>query len=156
MNEILQSMTDVYEMSHLYRHFIICFVLFLITAGFCILDLISGVRTAKARHQKLHSHRYRKTIEKMTWYWTFQLLGFLFGLIGTVFDWYDWPYISIIIALAIGLIEGKSMLEHAKRRKCNAAKIPETIHEIVDWVGEDEAKKVLTALFNKKGLIADE
>ena len=92
----------------------------------------------------------------MTWYWTFQLLGFLFGLIGTVFDWYDWPYISIIIALAIGLIEGKSMLEHAKRRKCNAAKIPETIHEIVDWVGEDEAKKVLTALFNKKGLIADE
>lgn len=142
MEEIVNAMAG-YDVSHLYRHFIVCFVLFIITAGFCILDLISGTRTARALGEKLRSHRFRKTIEKMTWYWMFQLLGFLFGLMGTVFDWYEWPYVSMVIAVAIGAIETKSMLEHAKRRKCRTAKIPETIRELADWIGEDELKRLI-------------
>lgn len=149
MEEIINAMAG-YDVSHLYRHFIICFFLFIITAGFCVLDFISGTRTAKVLGERLRSHRFRKTIEKMTWYWLFQLLGFLFGLMGTVFAWYEWPYISIVIAVAIGAIETKSMLEHAKRRKCRTAKIPETVRELSDWLGEDNLKRIIINALNKE------
>lgn len=148
MEHIIAALGD-YEVTHLYKHCLVCFILFIITAIFCILDFISGTRTARVLGEKLRSHRFRKSIEKMTWYWLFQLLGFFFGLMGTIFEWYDWPYISIAIAIAIGLIEGKSMFEHAKRRKCQTAKIPETIRELVDWIGEDKLKGLIENIVTK-------
>lgn len=54
------------------------------------------------------------------------------------------------ICLAIIVIEGKSVLEHAKRRKCRTAKIPETIRDMAEWIGEDALKHSIQELAKKR------
>lgn len=150
MNEIISMAFSNYDIGHLYRHLIVCFVLFLTTVAVCVIDFISGIYTAKKLGEPLRSRKFRMTVEKISWYWLIQLLGFLLGLMGTVFDWYEWPYISMGIALAIILIEGRSVIEHSKRRKCRTAKIPETIRDMAEWIGEDALKHSIQELAKKK------
>lgn len=136
-----------YDVGHLFRHIFVCFVLFHLTPCFVVADFISGTCTAKKLKEPLRSHRFRKSIEKQCWYWLAQILVFIFGLIGTLFDFYYWPYLSIVVTAAICVIEVKSMLEHAKRRRCHTAKIPEAIQEIANLVGGVEnLKDILQAI----------
>lgn len=66
-------------------------------------------------------------------------------------SWYNLPYLSIILALAICFTEGRSMWEHSRRRKDGVAKIPETMQELIDIVGgEDELKRPLIAIVQKR------
>ena len=116
MNDIFTLAFSGYDIGHLYRHLAVCFGLFLLTAAACGVDFISGTWTAKKLHEPLRSHKFRKTVEKIAWYWLIQLLGFLFGIMGTVFTWYEWPYVSMVIAAAIVSIETRSVMEHSKRR----------------------------------------
>ena len=154
MNDIISTAFTNYDVGHLYRHLIVCFILFLITVAVCLIDFVSGVYTAKKLGEPLRSRKLRMTVEKISWYWLIQLLGFILGLMGTVFAWYEWPYISMCICLAIIVIEGKSVLEHAKRRKCRTAKIPETIRDMAEWIGEDALKHSIQELAKKKVLDA--
>lgn len=150
MNDFFSMALTGYDMGHLYRHIVVCFALFLLTIAVCGIDFISGTWTAKKLHEPLRSHKFRKTVEKIAWYWLIQLLGFLFGLMGTVFTWYEWPYISMAIAAAIVLIEGRSVMEHSKRRKCRTAKIPESIRDMAEWIGDEALKKSIQELARKR------
>ena len=42
-----------------------------------MLDLWDGVHTAKKTHQRVHSHKLRVTIAKMSEYWRFIMIGFI-------------------------------------------------------------------------------
>lgn len=140
-----------YDMAHFYRHLFIVFCLFHLTMLFVFADFISGTQTAKKLKEPLRSHRYRKTIEKLLWYWGAQLLMAAIGLVGTMFDFYKWPYLSIFAALGICWIELKSMCEHAKRRKDHTSKIPEVLNELVDFVGgADEVKQIIVNAAKRK------
>lgn len=150
MNDIFSLAFSGYDLGHLYRHLAVCFGLFLLTAAACGVDFISGTWTAKILHEPLRSRKFRKTVEKIAWYWLIQLLGFLFGIMGTVFSWYEWPYVSMLIAGAIVWIEGKSVMEHSKRRKCKTAKIPEAIRDFAEWIGDAELKSSIQELARKK------
>lgn len=150
MNDIISTAFTNYDVGHLYRHLIVGFILFLITVAVCLIDFISGVYTAKKLGEPLRSRKLRMTVEKISWYWLIQLLGFILGLLGTVFSWYEWPYISMCICVAIIVIEGKSVIEHSKRRKCRTAKIPETIRDMAEWIGEDALKHSIQELARKK------
>lgn len=154
MNDIISMAFSNYDIGHLYRHLIVCFILFLTTVAVCIIDFISGVYTAKKLGEPLRSRKLRMTIEKISWYWIIQLLGFFLGLMGTIVSWYEWPYISICICVAIIVIEGKSVIEHSKRRKCRTAKIPETIRDMAEWIGDDALKHSIQELAKKKVLDA--
>ncbi len=123
----------------------------IVTGIFSVADAYSGIRTAKAVGEKTRSHRYRKTIEKMTWYWFFQILVCIVGIILSVFTWYNLPYLSILLMLGICYIEGKSMWEHSKRRKDHVSKLDDVVHELVELIGgEDEARKIILSLIHKK------
>lgn len=150
MDEIFSLAFSGYDIGHLYRHLMVCFGLFILTMVACCIDFISGTWTAKILKEPLRSRKFRMTIEKIAWYWLIQLLGFLFGIMGTVFSWYEWPYISMVIAAAILLIEGRSVMEHSKRRKCRTAKIPESIRDMAEWIGEAELKKSIKDLARKR------
>lgn len=150
MNDIFTMAFSDYDVGHLYRHLIVCFILFITTVAVCVIDFISGVYTARKLGEPLRSRKLRMTVEKISWYWLIQLLGFILGLMGTVFSWYEWPYISMIIAVAITIIEGKSVIEHSKRRKCRTAKIPETIRDMAEWIGDDALKHSIQELAKKK------
>ncbi|TFU92325.1 hypothetical protein E4T81_12100 [Barnesiella sp. WM24] len=154
MNEIISMAFSNYDLGHLYRHLIVCFILFLSTVAVCIIDFISGIYTAKKLGEPLRSRKLRMTVEKISWYWLIQLLGFILGLMGTIFTWYEWPYVSMVIAVAIIVIEGKSVFEHSRRRKCRTAKIPETIRDIAEWIGDDALKDSIHELAKKRVLDA--
>lgn len=149
--EAIRMGMEPYDVAHFYRHLFVMFCLFHLTALFVMADFVSGTQTAKKLKEPLRSRRYRKSIEKLLWYWGVQLLVGAVGLVGTLLSVYQWPWLSIVAALCICWIEGKSMREHAKRRKDQTSKIPEALNEIVDFMGgADEVKEAIIKMAKRK------
>ena len=149
--EIIKIGMGDYSLHHLAWHLLIVAFCILTTGVFSIADTISGIYTAKKTGEKLRSHRLRKTFEKMAVYWFFQTLVAIVGVILTLLPWYYLPYLSIILAVAICVTEGRSMWEHGRRRKDGVAKIPETVQELIDIVGgEGEVKRALLDFVQKR------
>lgn len=149
--EIIKLGMGDYSLHHLAWHLLIVAFCIVTTGVFSIADTISGIYTAKKTGEKLRSHRLRKTFEKMVAYWFFQILVAIVGVILSLLSWYNLPYLSIVLAMAICITEGRSMWEHSKRRRDGVAKVPEVLQELVDLVGgEEELKRVLLNLIQKR------
>lgn len=149
--EIIKIGMGDYSLHHLAWHLLIVAFCIVATGVFSLADTISGIYTAKKTGEKLRSHRLRKTFEKMAVYWFFQTLVAIIGIILTLLPWYNLPYLSIILAVAICVTEGRSMWEHSRRRKDGMAKIPETIQELIDIMGgEEEVKRALLDFVQKR------
>lgn len=149
--EIIKIGMGDYSLHHLLWHVLIVALCIAITGIFSIADTASGVYTAKKTGEKLRSHRLRKMFEKMMVYWFFQMLVGIVGLILTLFPFYNLPYLSIVFAIMICVAEGKSMWEHARRRRDGVAKLPEAVHELVELAGgEEELKHALLDLVKKR------
>jgi len=112
----------------------------------CFVDLWSGISTAKAIGQKVYSSGLKKTLTKFFDYWKVCAFAWMFDLICFVFDWYDAPYASVVIALCVLLIEGKSVIENNRRKKSNAGKVIEIAEAIVKATTSEEAAKIITRL----------
>ena len=100
--------------------------------------------------EKIRSRKLRKGLEKLSFYWGAQIAASLVGTIGLLFTWYNLPYMTIFVTLAVAWTEGKSYREHFIRRKDGVAKIPETLQEMIDFFGEDELKTTLRAIARRK------
>lgn len=149
--EVIKIGMGDYSLQHLAWHLLIVAFCIVATGVFSLADTISGIYTAKKTGEKLRSHRLRKTFEKMAVYWFFQTLVAIVGVILTLLPWYNLPYLSIALAVAICVTEGRSMWEHSRRRKDGVAKIPETVQELIDIVGgEEEVKRALLDLVQKR------
>lgn len=149
--EIIKIGMGDYSLHHLAWHLLIVAFCIVTTGVFSIADTISGIYTAKKTREKLRSHRLRKTFEKMAWYWFFQMLVAIVGVLLSLLPWYNLPYLSMVLALAICISEGISMWEHSKRRKDGMAKVPEAVQELIDLVGgEEELKRTLITLMQKR------
>lgn len=111
-----------------------------------MLDLVDGVHTARALHQRVHSHKLRLTVVKFGEYWRFLLFGFFFDLVGVFFPWYGYPYMTIVITLGLSVIELKSMLEHARKRKSKTAELPRIVQEIVECASHEDAQKLIKTI----------
>lgn len=149
--EVIKLGMGDYSLHHLAWHLLIVAFCIITTGVFSIADTMSGIYTAKKTREKLRSHRLRKTFEKMAVYWFFQTLVAIVGVILTLLPWYNLPYLSIILAIAICVTEGRSMWEHSRRRKDGVAKIPETVQELIDIVGgEEEVKRALLDFVQKR------
>lgn len=108
-----------------------------------MLDLWDGVYTARQTGQRIHSHRLRVTIEKMSEYWRFLIIGFFVDCIGILFDFYRFPFIAILFGIALIAVETKSMFEHAKIRKGHAADVPGMIRRIITCAKEQDAQRII-------------
>lgn len=149
--EIIQTGMGDYSLHHLAWHLSIVAFCILTSGLFSVADTCSGVYTAKKTGEKLRSHRLRKMFEKMAVYWFFQILVGIVGLILSLFPFYNLPYLSIFFAIMICISEGKSMWEHACRRRDGVAKLPEAVHELVELAGgEDELKHALLELVKQR------
>lgn len=104
-----------------------------------MLDLWDGVHTAKVTKERVHSHKFRITIAKMSEYWRFIIIGFLIDCIGCMFDFYLIPFVAVIFGTGLILIEIKSMFEHAKKRKSSTTDLPVIIKRIVNASTEKDA-----------------
>ena len=142
----VNAMGEVLDLPHLYRHFGINLGLWLLVIFAVLIDLWDAIYTARSIGCKIHSHKLRMTINKMGEYWRIMLLGFVFDLIGVIFPFYAYPYLSILICVGIVLIEIKSVWEHAKKRKSRVAELPQMIQQIVDCDSIDKAKNIIKTI----------
>lgn len=108
-----------------------------------MLDLWDGVHTAKKLKDRVHSHKLRVTIAKISEYWRLMVIGFLLDCIGIVFSFYILPFFAMLFGFGLIIIEIKSMIEHAKRRKSHTAELPDILHKIVDCANEKDAHELL-------------
>lgn len=111
-----------------------------------ILDLWDAVHTAKKTKQRVHSHKLRVTISKMSEYFRFIMIGFLVDCLGLFFTVYPMPFVAILFGVGLICVEGKSMFEHAGRRKSRTNQLPEIIKSIVECAHEKDAKKIVEKL----------
>lgn len=124
----------------------VVFVTWLGMAVACFADMCSGVSTARAIGEKVHSHRLRETFQKIKDY-AGVLLPFLFiDVIGSMFTFYYLPFCQIVIAIGSILIEGWSVLENKKRKRSHASLLPELVANIVKCAREKDAEAIIEAI----------
>lgn len=146
-------MTEGISIPHFYQHMGISLCLWVFVILAVLIDLWDGVYTAKVVGVRVRSHKFRATVRKIGEYWRFILMGFIADTIGVLFPFWAWPYLSILICLAVIAIECKSVFEHAKKRKSHVADIPAMIQEMVDCATEHDAISLIARI---KEMIDDE
>jgi hypothetical protein len=122
------------------------FAVSLLVIAAIMLDLWDGVHTARVTGERVHSHKLRVTIDKMSEYWRFIIIGFLIDCIGIVFDFYPMPFVVIIFGAGLIVIETKSMFEHARRRESHATELPAMLKAIIECANEKDAHKIIDTL----------
>lgn len=110
------------------------------------IDLWSGVDAAKACGEKIQSNGLRRTVSKLGDYFRIELFFLMFDGLGSLISWYELPYASMVGALAIILIEGKSVVENSRKKKSSAANIPDIIKTIVNASNVDQAKAIINQI----------
>ena len=128
--------------AYLFMEIFMAVCIFVIVA--IMLDLWDGVYTAKCTGERVHSHKMRVTISKMSEYWRFLLIGFLVDCLGLFFAWYSLPFTAVVFGAGLIIVEAKSMFEHAHRRKSHTAELPDLLKNIIEASNIQEAKDILT------------
>lgn len=128
----------------------------MVIVGAIMMDLWDGVYTAKVTKVKVHSHKLRVTIEKMSEYWRFCAIGFLIDCIGMIFTWYDLPFLAIIFGVGLVCVEIKSMFEHAKKRKSSTMDLPKLLKSIQDATTKKDAQAILDFITSRHADIESE
>ena len=145
LENILQGETESFIRDVIIRTSV-TLVAWLMIFGSCLVDLWAGISTARANGLKPNSHGLRKTLTKVGDYFKVALVGVMFDLLGSVFTWYALPYMTLLTAVAVLLIEGKSVIENLRRKKSSAAQIPEFVKEIIKAKDEKSASSALNAI----------
>lgn len=112
----------------------------------CIVDFWSGTLTAKILGEKLMSHGFRRTIVKIGDYARVLMFAFMVDVLGSLLSFYIMPFATMLCALAILCIEGKSVLENSKRRKAHAADVPDIVKKIVQAATAEQGHEILNEI----------
>lgn len=127
---------------------IVIFIAWIGMAVACFIDMLSGVSTARAIGEKVHSHRLRETFQKIKDYAGVMFPFMFIDIIGSLFSFYFLPFFQIVIAAGAITIEGWSVLENKKRKKSHAALIPELAKEIIQCAREKDAEALIETIHN--------
>ena len=119
---------------------------FVFVANF--VDFWSGRDTAKAIGERIDSKGYRRTFIKIGDYYRVLIFALLFDLIGSLFAFYKLPFASIIGSVSVIAIELKSVLENSRRKKSNAADVPEIVKKIIQCATTADGEKLLEEIKN--------
>lgn len=111
-----------------------------------LIDLWDGVYTARVTNIRVHSHKLRVTVKKISEYWRFVIIGFLIDLLGMLLTFYSLPFVAMAFGVGLVFVEIKSIFEHAHKRKSHAAKLPGIITRIIECAKEADARELLTEL----------
>ena len=109
----------------------------------CLIDFWSGTNTAKILGEKLWSNGFRRTIVKVGDYCRVMLFALMFDILGAFFSFYVLPFATFLVALAVILIEARSVQENNKRKKAHAAEIPDIVSKIVSAASDEQGREVL-------------
>lgn len=142
--EAILSLNKVY----LFLGIFLAVCILVITA--IMLDLWDGVHTARKINQRVHSHKLRVTIGKMSEYWRFIMIGFLVDCLGIIFSFYVLPFVAVLFGAGLIVVEAKSMFEHANRRRSHLTELPDIVKSIIKAVDEKDAHKIINQLQSER------
>ena len=125
---------------------VICWIFSIIA---CIVDFWSGTLTAKILGEKLMSHGFRRTVTKIGDYARVLMFAFMVDALGSLLSFYILPFATMLCALAILCIEGKSVLENSKRRKAHAGDVPDMIKQIIQAATIEQGNEVFNKIVNQ-------
>ena len=114
-----------------------------------MLDLWDGVYTARKTDRRVHSHKLRITIAKVSEYFRFIAIAFLIDCLGIVFAFYIMPFVVILFGVGLICVEAKSMFEHARLRKSHTAELPDIARQMIKCHNIEEAMKIIGLLSEK-------
>lgn len=127
---------------------IVIFIAWIGMAMACFVDMWSGVSTARAIGEKVHSHRLRETFQKIKDYAGVMFPFMFIDIIGSLFSFYFLPFFQIVTGAGAIIIEGWSVLENKKRKKSHAALIPELAKDIIQCAREKDAEALIETIQN--------
>ena len=110
----------------------------------CLIDFWSGISTARALHEPLMSHGFRRTFVKIGEYWRVMLFALLFDILGAFLSFYYLPFATMLCTASVLFIEGRSVIENSRRKKSSAADVVEVSRKIAEVTTKDEVKAVIT------------
>ena len=119
---------------------LVCWLFMILSS---IVDFWSGTTTAKALGQTLMSHGFRRTVIKIGDYVKLMLFALMFDILGSLLSFYIIPFATILCTTAIMYIEGKSVIENSRRKKANAAEVPDIIKQIVQATTTEQGNEIL-------------
>lgn len=125
---------------------VICWIFSIIA---CIVDFWNGTLTAKILGEKLMSHGFRRTVIKIGDYARVLMFAFMVDALGSLLSFYILPFATMLCALAILCIEGKSVLENSKRRKAHAGDVPDMVKQIIQAVTTEQGNEVFNKIVNQ-------
>lgn len=109
---------------------IICIILFMeyaLVFLIVLVDLVSGIRKARLRNEPIYSDKLKRTTKKLGGYYTPMLGLSVVDCMQFVAIWYlntyhNWnlplfPFMTLIGALGVGMIEMKSIFEKAEEKQ---------------------------------------
>lgn len=136
MNDIIQ-----FEKVILFLGIFAAVCIFVIVA--IMLDLWDGIYTARRTGVRIHSHKLRYTIGKMSEYWRFIIIAFLVDCVLMLFNFYPLPFVVALFGIGLIIVEIKSMCEHARKRHSTASQLPDIISKIINTSTTQEAKDLI-------------
>jgi hypothetical protein len=92
-----------------------------------IIDFYSGTSTARALGEKLQSHGFRRTITKIGDYVKVLMFALMFDALGSLFEFYVIPFVTMLCTISVILIEGRSVVENSRRKHSHAADVPDIV-----------------------------
>lgn len=108
-----------------------------------IMDLWDGVYTARRIGERIHSHKLRVTLSKISEYFRFIAIGFLVDCVGMLFPFYFMPFVAMLFGVGLTIVEAKSMFEHARRRHSHTVEVPDIISSIIACAKEKDAHALI-------------
>ena len=124
---------------------LLCYVVDIVAI---IIDLRAGIKKAKQRGEYRSSTGYRRTIEKATKYFNFLIFGLLFDTLQITVCYLlhnqvgsnlpTIPFITILFAVGILIIEVKSVYEKAENKTKNEIKdAAKTAQEVIKMMKKE-------------------
>lgn len=116
----------------------------------CIVDTIDAIKTARVISRPIESAKLRNALGKVCKYMLYLTPFVMLDIVIMLMAWSTLPYISGVITLGIIVIEIKSMTEHARCRKDKVAKVPSSLHDLIEFFGEDVLKDLILDIGKRK------
>ncbi len=149
---MIGAFLETLEKGRVYTHIVVTLLCWLLTVAAVLIDLWDGIYTARRTHERLRSHKFRRTVRKAGEYWRVLLFGFVGDTLGVLFPWYSLPYATMLLTACLVIVEARSVVEHFRRRKSELAKLPGLLEEIVGCLTEKDAKRLVGRIRDELGL----
>ena len=146
INHIIDAFERTVTLDKLAIYFIVTVVSWFTVIVAILVDFWDGVYTARKLKQRLYSHRYRLTLQKIGEYWRVLLIALLIDALFMFIPWYSFPYATMLFAACMLGIEISSMHEHIKRRKSALRDIPTLISAIINATDKGKATDAIKSV----------